>query len=164
MKQGVRMVLMASAATLVVAGTAGAADDIREGKWEFTSEMQMEGMPQMPALPPGVALPPGISVSTRGNTMHSTVVKCITKEDLVPGSSEQKNDAKCKTTKMERRGNTVKWRTVCNDGGMKMTGNGVATYSGAVMDSTMTMTTEGQGQSIKQTVKTKGKYLGLCGK
>jgi hypothetical protein len=96
--------------------------------------------------------------------MHSTVVKCITKEDLVPASSEQKNDAKCKTTKMERRGNTVKWSTVCNDGGMKMTGNGVATYSGAVMDSTMTMTTEGQGQSIRQTVKTKGKYLGLCGK
>ena len=164
MNQGVRMVLMVVSATLVLAGTAEAADDIREGKWEFTSEMQMEGMPQMPALPPGVALPPGISVSTRGNTMHSTVVKCVTKEDLLPASSEQKNDAKCKTTKMERRGNMVKWSTVCNDGGMKMTGNGVATYSGAVMDSTMTMTTEGQGQSIRQTVKTKGKSLGLCGK
>jgi hypothetical protein len=47
---------------------------------------------------------------------------------------------------------------------MKMTGNGVATYSGMVMDSTMTMTIQGQGQVMKQVVKTKGKYLGVCGK
>ncbi|MCX5865307.1 MAG: DUF3617 family protein [Deltaproteobacteria bacterium] len=163
MQQEMRVVVLGVAAVLVLAASVGAADAIREGKWEFTTEMQMEGMPQMPALPPGVKLPPGMSVSTRGNTMRSTVVKCITKDDLVPGS-DQKTDNKCKTTKMERRGNTINWSTVCTEGEMKMTGDGVATYTGEVMDSTMTMTTQGQGQSTKQVVKTKGKYLGVCGK
>jgi len=158
-----RTVFWAMAAVLVLAGAAGAADAIREGKWEFTSEMQMEGMPQMPALPPGVKLPPGLSVSTRGNTMHSIVVKCITKDDLVP-VSDPKVDNKCKTTRMERKGNTVNWSTVCADKDMKMTGDGVATYTGEVMASTMTMTAQGQGQSMKQVVKTKGKYLGVCSK
>ncbi|HIJ90217.1 MAG: DUF3617 domain-containing protein [Desulfobulbaceae bacterium] len=163
MKQRMRAVALGVSAVLILAGAAAGADDIREGKWEFTSEMQMEGVPQMPALPPGVKLPPGLSVSTRGNTMHSTVVKCISKDDLLP-ASDQKTDNKCKTTKIERRGNTVKWRTVCTEGEMKMTGDGVATYTGVVMDSTMTMTTQGQGHSTKQVVKTKGKYLGVCGK
>jgi len=163
MKQGVGTVFLGVSAVLILAGAASSADAIREGKWEFTSEMQMEGMPQMPALPPGVKLPPGMSVSTRGNSMRSTVVKCVTKDDLVP-ASDQKTDNKCKTTKMERRGNTINWSTVCNDGGMKMTGDGVATYTGDLMDSTMTMTTQGQGQSTRQVVKTKGKYLGACGK
>ena len=163
MQQVIRVVVLGVAAVLVLAGAAGAADGIREGKWEFTSEMQMEGMPQMPALPPGVKLPPGMSVSARGNTMRSTIVKCITKDDLVP-ASDQKTDNKCKTTKMERKGNTVAWSTVCTDKDMKMTGDGVATYTGAVMDSTMTMTTQGQEQSMKQVVKTKGKYLGVCSK
>ncbi|MFA6497822.1 MAG: DUF3617 family protein [Desulfurivibrionaceae bacterium] len=163
MQQGIRAVVVGLAAVLGLAGVAGAADGIREGKWEFTSEMQMEGMPQMPALPPGVKLPPGMSVSTRGNTMRSTVVKCITKDDLVP-ASDQKTDNKCKATKMERKGNTITWGTVCDDGGMKIKGDGVATYTGEVMDSTMTMTTQGQGQSMKQVVKTKGKYLGVCSK
>lgn len=162
MKQGIRAIIWGMAAVLVLAGAAGAADAIREGKWEFTSEMQMEGMPQMPALPPGVKLPPGMSVATQGNTMRSTVVKCITKDDLVPASD--KTDTKCKTTKMERRGNTVKWSTVCTDKDMKMTGDGVATYTGEVMDSTTTMTTQGQGKTTKQVVKTKGKYLGVCSK
>ena len=162
MQQGMRVIVL-GVALLGLAASAGAADAIREGKWEFTSEMQMEGMPQMPAMPPGVKLPPGMSVSSRGNTMRSTVVKCITKDDLVP-ASDQKTDNKCKTTKMERRGNTINWSTVCTDGGMKMTGEGVATYTGEVMDSTMTMKTEGQGQSTKQMVKTKGKYLGVCSK
>ncbi len=159
MQQGIREVVSGVAAVLVLAGAAGATESIREGKWEFASEVQMEGMPQMPALPPGVKLPPGMSVSTGGNTMRSTVVKCVTKDDLVP-ASDQKTDNKCKTTKMERKGNTVTWNTVCNDGGMKMTGDGVATYTGEVMGSTMTMTTHGQGQSMKQVVK----YLGVCNK
>ncbi|MDG4474764.1 DUF3617 domain-containing protein [Thiovibrio frasassiensis] len=163
MNQGMRMGVLVVSAVLALVGSAGAAESIREGKWEFASEMQMEGMVQMPALPPGVTLPPGMAVSTKGNTMHSTMVKCITKDDLLPGS-DRKSENTCKTTKMERKGNTLHWSTVCTEGGMKMTGNGVATYSGEVMDSTMTMTTQGQGQSMRQTVKTKGKYLGVCSK
>lgn len=163
MKRRMKGVILGISAVFVLAGAAAEADGIREGKWEFTSEIQMEGMPKLPALPPGVKLPPGMSVATRGNSMHSKVVKCITKDDLVP-ASDQKPDNKCKTTKMERRGNTVKWTTVCTDNGMKMTGDGVATYTGGTMDSTMTMTTQGQGHSTRQVVKTKGKYLGACGK
>ena len=163
MKRRMQAVVLGISAVFVLAGAAAGADGIREGRWEFTSEIQMEGMPKMPALPPGVKLPPGMSVSPRGNSMHSKMVKCITKDDLVPASG-QKTDNKCKMTRMERSGNTVKWSTVCTDKGMKMTGNGVATYTGESMGSTMTMTTQSQGQSTTQIVKTKGKYLGACGK
>ena len=163
MRQGIRAVVLGEVLVSAMVGVVDAADTIREGKWEFVSEMQMEGMPQMPVLPQGMSLPPGISVSTRGNTMSSTVVKCITKDDLVP-ASDQKIDNKCKMIKMERKGNTVIWNTVCNDGGMKMTVDGVATYTGEVMESKMTMNAQGQGQSMKQMVKTRGKYLGVCSK
>ena len=156
MQQGMRTVVLAMAAIWVLAGTAGGADGIHEGKWEFTSEMRMEGMPQMPALPPGVTLPPGVSVVARDNTMRSTMVKCVTEDDLVP-ASDQKTDRKCKTTKMERKGNTINWRTVCTDQEMKMTGNGVATYTGAVIGRTHSITTPRQaadtepaGQTTRQ--------------
>ena len=163
MQQRMRAIVLGMVAVLVLAEAAGAAEGIHEGKWEFTSEMRMEGMPQMPALPPGVTLPPGVSVVARDNAMRSTMVKCVTEDDLVP-ASDQKIDNKCKTTKMERKGNTLNWRTVCTDKGMQMTGDGFATYTGEVMDSTMTMTIQGQGQTMKQVVKTKGKYLGVCSK
>ena len=49
---------------VLVASTAVMAEP-REGKWEYTSTMKMEGgaaMPQAPQLPPGTKLPPGVQL------------------------------------------------------------------------------------------------------
>lgn len=146
---------------LCIAGVAGAEETIREGKWEFVTEIQMEGMPAMPKLPPGVKLPPGMSMATKGNTMRTTQVKCITKEDMVP-ADEGKGKNSCKVTKMDRRGNTVSWSVVCDENNTRMNGDGVATYRGEVMDSTMNMTSTSEGRTTKQSLKTTGRYLGLC--
>lgn len=149
------------AVVLCCAGAAGAADSIREGKWEFTTEMEVAGMPKMPELPPGVKLPEGMTMSTKGNTMRTTVTKCITNQDLVPADEQAKN---CKVTKMDRRGNTVNWSVVCTEKDMRMTGDGTATYSGNAMQSKMVMTSQGGGYSTRQEMKTTGRYLGPCTK
>ena len=144
---------------LCLAGTAKADDSIKEGRWEFTTEVQMEGMPQMPELPPGVKLPPGMSMSAKGNTMRTTMNKCVTKQDMVPSDEGKKN---CKVTKMDRRGNTVSWRVECQEGGTRTTGDGTATYTGNTMQSKMVMTTQSGGHSSRQEMKTTGRYLGAC--
>ncbi|MFZ5776395.1 MAG: DUF3617 domain-containing protein [Thermodesulfobacteriota bacterium] len=146
---------------LAIAGVASADETLKEGKWEFTTEVQMPGMAKMPELPAGVKLPPGMSMSSKGNTMRTTQVKCITKEDMVP-ADQGKGKNTCKTTKMERRGNTVNWSVVCEEEGTRMLGDGVATYTGDTMQSTMTMTTTRAGQTTKQDVKSMGRYLGAC--
>jgi hypothetical protein len=143
------------------AGVAGAEESVKEGKWEFTSEMQVEGMPKMPELPAGMKLPDGMAVSSKGNTMRTTVTKCVTNQDMVPADEKDKN---CKVTKMERRGNTVNWSVVCTDKEGKTTGDGTATYSGNTMRSKMVMNTQSGGYSGKQEVKTTGRYLGPCTK
>lgn len=148
---------------LLPAFALAADDSIREGKWEFVTEVAMDGMPAMPALPPGVSLPPGMSMSSKGNSMKTTMSQCITKNDLVPAGG-QKNAKNCKVTKMDRKGNQVSWSMVCTEDGMKMTGDGVATYTGNQMVSRMTMTSQGKGQNIKQRINTSGRYLGPCGK
>lgn len=143
------------------AGVAGAEEPFKEGKWEFTTEMQMAGMPQMPELPAGMKLPEGMAMSSKGNTMRTTLTKCVTKQDMVPADEQDKN---CKVTRMERRGNTVNWSVVCTQKDGKMTGDGTATYSGNTMRSKMVMTTQGGGYSGKQEVNTTGRYLGPCTK
>lgn len=136
----------------------------KEGMWEFTMNMQMEGMPKMPELPPGVKLPPGMSMSSHGNTMQVTSKQCITQENMIP-KDEKMQDHNCKITHQEKRGNTVKWSMVCDDDGMKMKSEGIATYTGDVMESKTTVTTQMEGEPpIKQLMTAKGRYLGPCPK
>lgn len=153
-----------SAITIFVPnGTSHATDsEVKEGLWEFTTHMQMEGMEEMPKLPPGVQLPPGMSMSTQGNTMQVTVKQCITKENMVPQDKDMK-EHNCKIINQEKRGNTVKWTAVCNEEDMKMTTEGTATYTGNVMESKMVINTQAKGEPpMKQIVTAKGKYLGPC--
>lgn len=166
--------------------TALAADSIREGKWEFITQMQMGGMPKMPELPPqsgpctpssnngqmkgmpkmselppGIKLPPGVNMSRNGNGIQMTVTKCVTKEDVVPASRQGQNN--CKVTRMEKNGNRVNWSVYCKENDTEMTGDGIATYTGDTMDSKIVMTTrDKEGHSMKHTSTIKGKYLGPC--
>lgn len=170
MKQST-MKLLSSFAILGITGaylmgnSANAADpSFKEGMWEFTTNMQMEGMPEMPKLPPGVKLPPGMSMSSHGNTMQVTARQCITKENMVPQDEKMKKN-NCKITHQEHRGNTVTWGMVCTEEDMKMTSEGTATYTGDVMESKTTITTQVEGEPpMKQIVTAKGRYVGPCQK
>lgn len=144
-----------------LSSTVIASDSIREGKWEFITQTQMEGMPKMPELPPGVKLPPGVNMSRNGNGIQMTVTKCITKDDMVPASRQGQD--KCKVTKMEKNGNRVNWSVYCKENDTEMTGDGMAAYTGDTMESKIVMTMrDKEGHSTKHISTTKGRYLGPC--
>ena len=132
----------------------------KEGKWEYTSEMNVPGMQQTPKLPDNVKLPPGVQMPKMGpNGMIHTFTQCVAKEDWVP--REQKGAEQCKLTQQERSGDTVKWETVCATPQGRMTGQGVATYKGTTMNATMKMTAAGR-DGFAMTQKISGRYLGPC--
>ncbi len=143
------------------------ADGLKEGKWEYTTEMQFGGgmgMPQgqaMPKLPQGVQLPPGMKMPQFGpKGMTTTFQRCMTNDKPVP--TDDKGPQKCEVKKMDRSGNTVKWVMHCAGKGGDMDGEGAATYTGDTMTSEMKMTGSHDGQPIDVTQKTTGKYLGAC--
>lgn len=126
---------------LVVSGTTPSpAADIREGQWETTTEMAMEGV--------SFAMPPT-------KTTH-----CVTKQDPVPKGERDKN---CAVKEQTVTGNTVRWRIVCTEGDTTSDGKGEMTYSGAGYRGTMLMTvTEKKGPPSRITLKMSGRYLGPC--
>ena len=152
----------------LAASAAALAGEPREGKWDYSSTMKMDGGPQMPkdmpALPPGVKLPPGMQMpqfGPKGMTMNFS--RCVTKDDLVP-----KNDSgreKCTVTKMDRKGNTVTWAATCDTPQGKAEGEGTATYTETTMTSTMTThINDKEMGKIAMTQDITGRYVGACGK
>lgn len=132
-----RKVILTVLAVLLVPAVSLAADSIREGLWEITTQMEMPGMP--------MKMPP-------------TVMKhCYTKNDV----SDQKNiisrDKNCVVTDLKTSANKVSWK-------MKCTGENAATMTGETVfgnesyTSVMKMNSHGQ----KMTMKVKGKRLGTC--
>ena len=115
-----------------------AADEMREGKWEITSSMDMPGMPIK---------------------MKPTVIShCYTKEDVkdqkkvVAGKNKD-----CIVTDMKKSGNKLTWK-------MKCTGKSKGTFSGETIfgkdsyESTMNMQSEGR----TMTTKSKARRVGDC--
>lgn len=150
---------------LMVSGVAFAADGPKEGKWEYSSTMKMDGGPQMPAemqLPPGVKLPPGVQMpqfGPKGMTMNFS--RCITKDDMVPKNDQGRE--KCTVTKMDQKGNTVNWAATCDTPQGKADGEGTATYSGDTMTAKMTTTINDKEMGkVKMTQDMTGRYVGAC--
>jgi hypothetical protein len=115
------------------------APEVKPGKWEWTMQMEIPGMPfKMPPI---------------------KMNHCIKAEDLksaVPVDPKQSKD--CKISDPEVSGNTVRWSMDCPK--QKMTGTGEITYSNDSMTGAMKMVTDGNESSIKYS----GKYLGSCEK
>lgn len=142
-----------------------AADKVREGKWEYMSEMKMPGMPEMPAnmpkMPDGMQLPPGMTMPQFGpRGITSTFQRCITNEDLVP--KDDKGKEQCTVTKMDRKGNTVNWAASCQTPQGPAKSEGTATYTGDAMEATMRVTGNAEGRPFEMTQNMKGRYLGPC--
>lgn len=154
--------LIALGVVVLLVGAARAEEGPRLGKWEYTAEMEIPGMPAMPQLPPGVQLPPGMKMPQMGpGGIKTTFTRCLTEEDLVPNND--RGQEHCTVTKMERSGNKVNWSATCETPNGTATGQGTATYSGDSMEATMTVkgsSPETGPFEMKQ--KTHGRYLGPC--
>lgn len=132
------VVLSAFAMSAFFSSFAFAAPEMREGKWEIKSTMDMPGMPYK--IPPTV------------------VTHCYTKDDVKDQKKVVTNkNSDCTVTDMKTTGNKVTWK-------MKCTGKSKGTFSGETVfgkdsyDSTMKMQTEGHNM----TTKVKAKRIGNC--
>ena len=110
--------------------------NMQEGRWEITTEIEMSGMPmKMPPL---------------------THTQCLTKEDLVPQSSQSGDE--CKITDVEVSGDTVIWVMQCKGQGGETKGTGEIIYSGTsfkgtikmiIVESNMQMTSNIKGSRVE---------------
>ncbi|MBC2712483.1 MAG: DUF3617 family protein [Desulfosarcina sp.] len=114
---------------------AGSALNIKEGMWEITSQVKMQGM----TIPP------------------MTFSQCITKDDLVPQNNSPGQDG-CKVSEMKTVGNTVSWTVTCSgqDGDMK--GKGKITYHGDRFEGEVTAELSG----MVMVTEMSGKRTGPC--
>lgn len=133
-----RLLLMATAAFLFgQLPVAQAADMMKDGMWEITSQAEMPGMP--------VKIPP------------STIKHCYSKDDVKDQKKVIAREKNCTVTDYKVVGNKVTWA-------MKCTGQNAGTFSGETVfgaDSySSTMKMKSQGQNM--TMKVKGKRVGNC--
>ncbi len=122
--------------TAVSFSFAASGPDMKEGLWEITSTMKMQGM----------------------NLPSHTHTQCITKNDLVPKSSQPGQECKISDYKIE--GNTVTWSIKCSTQGGEMEGTGRITYMGDSFEGTMKMKMGGSGAEM--TTHMSGRRIGDC--
>jgi len=122
--------------TAVSFSFAASGPDMNEGLWEITTTMKMQGM----------------------NMPSHTHTQCITKDDLVPRSSQPGQE--CTISNYEVEGNTVSWSIRCSTQGGEMNGTGKITYRGDSFDGTMDMTMPGSGAEVVTHMS--GRRIGDC--
>ena len=136
----VRNTLLTAAAMLIFITHvyAESVPEITEGIWEITTTVEMPGMP--------VAIPP---------TKHT---QCITKEELIPQASAEKQD--CTMIDQKTSGNTVSWTMQCNSSAGKSLSSGKITYSKNSF--TGSFITEIPQAKMKMNSKMTGQRKGPC--
>jgi hypothetical protein len=137
--------------TLVLAGAMSAAsqaaDEIKAGKWQFTTEMQL----------PGAAQPsPGVQASAGGNA-PMTRTACIDAANPIP------SEPQCKLDRVDRRGGGITWAMTCNTPRGPIVSAGSGRYAGDTMEATLTARVPGpNGQPVDTPGRITGRYLGPC--
>jgi hypothetical protein len=125
-------------ALAVPASFAADAPSVKAGKWQWTMQMDIPGMP--------FKVPP------------VKVEHCVTPEDAKSAVPSDQNGKDCKASNPEVDGNTYRWTVDCPK--QKMTAKGEITYSDDTMTGELKMNSDGQESSMKYT----GKWLGSCSK
>lgn len=124
--------------TTVPFALAGSKPNVKEGKWQVTTRMEIVGM-QM-------------------STPPMTHTQCITQDDYVPQTSQPGQD--CKITKTRVSGDTVTWTMLCRSPEGEMKGNGTASYRGDSFEGTISMSMPQAG--MEMTLYTSGRRIGDC--
>ena len=137
--------------TIVLAGASSvpsrAADEIKAGKWQFTTLMQLPGAAQSP---------PGVQASAGGNA-PMTRTACIDAANPIPA------EAQCKLDRVDRHGNAVAWAMTCNTPRGPILSAGSGRYAGDTMEATLTARVPGPtGQPVDSPGRITGRYLGPC--
>ena len=123
----------------IIPATAGAAEDIKGGEWQFTTHIQL----------PGMAQPGGAEGMTR--------TACIDPANPVPP------DAQCRLDNLRRNGSVVMWATTCTSPIGPVQSTGSARYAGDTMQGSLTTRVRGaNGTPIDAPGQITGRYLGPC--
>jgi hypothetical protein len=123
-----------------------AADEIKGGKWEFTTRMQMPGAAQSP---------PGVQASAGNAPMIRTA--CIDAANPIPA------EAQCKLDQVDRHGSVVTWAMTCNSPRGPIQSAGSGRYAGDTMEATLTARVPGpNGQPVDTPGRITGHYLAPC--
>jgi len=129
---------------LAVSVAAQAADEIKSGKWEFTTQMQL----------PGQSAPAG---QAPGGNAPMTRTACIDAANPIPA------EAQCKVDQVDRRGSLVTWAMTCNSPRGEIHSAGSARYAGNTMEGIVTAQVPGpNAQPIDTPGHIAGRYLAPC--
>jgi hypothetical protein len=133
------------ALALGAAAVANAAQpNIRDGLWEITMKMEMEGMP--------------------GGAPPQTMQRCVTPQDFQDAAAMNRGmdkSTRCEVSDYKHQGNTASWKMTCNGEGA-MSGTGTATYSGTSYTMANKMVMSHGGQTMNMRMTQTGKYVGPC--
>ncbi len=117
---------------------AGSKINMKEGKWEITTKMEISGMP--------MSMPP------------MTHTQCLTNKDLVPQSSQ--TDQECNITDQKISKDTVTWKVTCKGQGGESKGTGKITYKGDSFNGIIKVTTV--QPKMEMTSQVSGRRIGNC--
>ena len=121
---------------MLVSNPLMAEPNMKEGKWQVHSKMEMVGMPmQIPA---------------------QTFTYCLTKEDMVP--RQENPDQSCKMLDSGVKGNSVTWRMECSTPQGPSNIDGKITYKGDTFEGVIKV--KQAGMVFIQRMN--GKWIGLC--
>jgi hypothetical protein len=124
-----------------------AADEIKSGKWEFTTQMQLPGAAQSP---------PGVQASA-GGSAPMTRTACIDAANPIPA------EAQCTLDRVERHDSVVTWAMTCNSPRGPIQSAGSGRYVGDTMEATLTARVPGpNGQPVDTPGHITGRYLAPC--
>ncbi len=140
--------MMTLALCALVAAPLLSQSQMRPGRWEVTTQMEMPGMP--------MKIPPSTSTS------------CVTPEQANnPGSTlgdpggRGRGNSSCKATDQKIDGNKVTWKMSCAD---KTTGEGEMVFKGDSYAGKITMTMAQGPMPGPMTMQLTGKRVGDCEK
>lgn len=115
--------------------------NIREGKWEITTELEIPGM------------------SSDMPQQSFTHIECLNKDDYVPQGSQTKGaGGNCVIKDVRTSGDTVSWTMHCNTGQGEMKGKGSITYNGDTFEGTMNSVMPG----MEMIQHLQGRRIGDC--
>jgi hypothetical protein len=142
----VKRILRLALLTGSVPGVALAASDIKAGKWQFTTEMQLPAMSQST----GVQAPPG-------NNQPMTRTACVDPAHPIPAEQQ------CTLDNVKRIGPNVTWAMTCNSPQGAIQSSGSGRYAGDNMEARVIARIPGaNGKPVDAPGRITGHYIGPC--